>query len=261
MANVKITKQKLDALVQEYENPAFINDDPVQFPHRFKSKENIEISGFISSVFAYGNRKKIIENLNCIHQNLGKNPYEFILNFDLNRDGIFFGGFCYRFNNEEDILNLIGTLQNVLRKYGSLEKAFMRGYSDSDENVKNGLINFVKLFKENLVCGKQCTRSFSHLVPSPVNGSACKRLNMFLRWMVRKGPVDFGIWKGIPAYKLIIPLDVHVSRISRLWGLTGRSSDDWHTAEEITEKLKEFDPIDPVRYDFAIFGSGVNGVV
>ncbi len=253
----KITKTALDKLVEKFEIPDFIGDDPIQFPHKYSKKQDIEVSGFISSAFAYGNRKKIIENLHKVHKILNDNPYEFVLNFDIDRDAELFKGFIYRFTGEKDILFLIYSLSQVLRKFDSLEDAFLEGFSKKDPNVKQGLVNFVDLLRNNLPCDEECTRSFIHLVPSPLTGSACKRLNLFLKWMVRKPPVDLNVWQKIPADRLIIPLDVHVSRLSVKMGLTGRKSADWKKAEEITEKLKQFDPDDPVKYDFAIFGAGI----
>lgn len=255
-----ISKSQLDELVAKFETPDFIGADPVQFPHRYTKKQDIEVSGFIASAFAYGQRKKIIENLENIHKILNTSPYEFVINFDLDRDASFFSGFCYRFTGEQDILFLIDSLGKVLRQFETLEDAFLQGFSTHDKNVKNGLINFVNLLRANLPCGEPCAKTLSHLVPSPENGSACKRLNLFLKWMVRKPPVDLGIWNRVPADKLIIPLDVHVARVSMLWGLTDRKSDDWLKAEEITEKLKQLDPVDPVKYDFAIFGAGEAGL-
>jgi uncharacterized protein (TIGR02757 family) len=256
-----ITKSYLDQLVAKFETPDFIESDPVQFPHRYTKKQDIEVSGFISSAFAYGQRKKIIENLEYIHKTLNKSPHEFVVNFDIDRDARVISGFCYRFTGEEDILFLIYSLGQTLKQFDTLEDAFLQGFSPNDKNVRNGLINFVNLLRRNLPCNEPCSKAFSHLVPSPENGSACKRLNLFLKWMVRKGPVDLGIWNRIPADKLIIPLDVHVARVSMLWGLTDRKSDDWRKAEEITEKLKQYDPVDPVKYDFAIFGAGVSGLL
>lgn len=255
-----INKNTLNKLVEKFETPDFIKDDPVQFPHRYQKKQDIEISGFISSVFAYGNRKKIIENLNRIHKALNKNPYEFIINFDIDRDVELFRGFCYRFTGEKDILCLLYSLSQLFKEFDSLEDAFLQGFLQEDKNVKQGLVNFVNLLRSRIPCDQECTKSFSHLIPSPEGGSACKRLNLFLKWMVRKPPVDLNIWHKIPTDKLIIPLDVHVSRVSLLWGLTERKSNDWKKAEEITEKLKQFDAEDPAKYDFAIFGAGISGL-
>lgn len=248
MTEIKVTKRHLDTLVRKFETVDFIKDDPVQFPHRFELKQDIEISGFISAAFAYGGRKKIIENLEYIHTTMDVNPYEFILNFDIDRECALFKGFCYRFHKEDDVLNLLSQLKKIYTRFESLEAAFVKGYSDEDKNIKNALINFVELFGDN------------KLIPSPKHGSACKRLNLFLKWMTREGPVDLGAWDKIPKNKLIIPLDTHVSKISRMWGLAERKNDDWRTAEEITDNLKLFDADDPVKYDFAIFGAGVHKV-
>ena len=300
-----MNKTSIDELVEKFETPDFIKADPVQFPHRFSKKQDIEVSGFISSAFAYGKREKIIENLEFIHAILGDSPYEFVLNFDINKDFELFKGFKYRYTGERDILCLLHVLGQILKKFDSLEDAFLQGFSRSDINVRKGLVNFVNLLRRELPCtghgilqhansglavqndeckdidgartpllltkcqekkegsapyGETCEKSFKHLVPSPENGSACKRLNLFLKWMVRKPPVDLGIWKGISSDKLIIPLDVHVARVSLLWGLTERTSNDWKKAEEITENLKKFDANDPAKYDFAIFGAGITGL-
>lgn len=256
----EITKINLDKLVEQFETPDFIDKDPVQFLHRYRDKKDIEISGLISSAFAYGNRKKIVENLACIHKITNSNLYEFIINFDIDRDSRFFSGFCYRFTQERDILFLFHSIKQVIKDFGSLENAFMSGFSQEDESIRRGLTNFVSLLRSRIPCGEQCLKGFVHLLPSPENGSACKRLNLFLKWMVRKGPVDLNIWQEIPSSKLIIPLDTHVFRISKLWKLTNRKTADWKTAEEITEKLRQFDPEDPVKYDFAIFSTGITGV-
>lgn len=255
---MKLTKEYLDNLVKTYEVPDFIKDDPVQFPHRFKNQADIEVSGLISSCFAYGSRKKIIETLAIIHDFMNNSPSEFAVNFDIDRDSELFKGFIYRYNQEKDLILLIYIIGQALKEYGTLEKAFLKGFNPNDKNIKQSLINFVNLLRNYLPCDERTCRGLFHLIPSPELGSACKRLNLFLKWMVRKGPVDLNIWKTIPAKKLIIPLDTHVARISRKWELTSRQSNDWKTAEEITENLKEFDDSDPVKYDFAIFGSGVS---
>ena len=136
----------------------------------------------------------------------------------------------------------------------------MKGFVPDEENIRASLTNFVQLLRSYIPCDETTCRGLFHLIPSPELGSACKRLNLFLKWMIRKSSVDLNIWKNIPANKLIIPLDTHVASISRKWKLTERKSNDWKTAEEITEKLKEFDAIDPVKYDFAIFGLGIGGL-
>jgi len=254
-----LTKEYLDSLVKKYETPDFIKDDPIQFPHKFKKQQDIEISGLIASSFAYGSRKKIIETVDNIHQIMDYNPYEYVQNFDLDRDAQDFKGFIYRYNNERDIILLIYILSQVLKEYESLEKAFLANYNPNEKYLKESLSDFVRLLRSYLPCDEKTCRGIFHLLPSPELGSACKRLNLFLKWMIRKPPVDLNIWKNIPADKLLIPLDTHVARLSRKWKLTARKQNDWKTAEEITDKLKEFCPEDPAKYDFAIFGSGVSG--
>ena len=257
----KFTKEYLDELVKIYEIPNFIENDPVQFPHRFTKQENIEVSGLISACFAYGSRPEIIKTLQYIHGFLNDGPAEFVLNFNIDRDAELFKGFIYRYDTEKELVLLLHLIGQALKEYGTLENAFLKGFHPDDENIKQSLTNFVNLLRSYLPCNEITCKGLFCLIPSPEKGSACKRLNLFLRWMVRKPPVDLNIWKNIPASKLIIPLDTHVGRISRKWGLTSRKIDNWKTAEEITENLKQFDNIDPVKYDFAIFGQGMNGLV
>lgn len=254
----KLTKKYLDELVKTYEIPDFIGADPIQFPHRYTNQADIEVSGLISTCFAYGSRKKIIETLENIHEIFNGSPAEFALNFNIDRDAELFKGFVYRYNQERDLVLLIYIIGKALKEYGTLEKAFMKGYNPSEKNIKQSLTNFVNLLRSYLPCDEVTCRGLFHLIPSPELGSACKRLNLFLKWMIRKPPVDLNIWKNISENKLIIPLDTHVARISKEWGLTSRKSNDWKTAEEITKNLKKFDPADPIKYDFAIFGFGIN---
>jgi len=257
---MKPSKETLDRLTEKYEKPVFIENDPVQFPHRYIKQADIEVSGLISACFAYGSRPKIIETLAYIHEFFNGSPSEFVLNFDIDRDAEIFKGFIYRYDSEKELVLLLYIIGRSLKDFGTLEKAFLQGYNPKDKNLKQSLTNFVNLLRSYIPCDETTCGSLFRLFPSPEKGSACKRLNLFLKWMIRKPPVDLNIWKNIPANKLIIPLDTHVGRISRKWKLTERKSDDWKTAEEITEKLKEFDANDPVKYDFAIFGQGISGL-
>ena len=256
----QITKKYLDELVIAYETPDFIKDDPVQFPHRYSYQQDVEVSALISSCLAYGNRKKIIETLDYIHKIINGSPAEFAINFHIDRDAGLFKGFIYRYNQERDIVQLFHIIGQALREHETLEKAFLKGYKPDENNIKQSLTCFVNLLRGYLPCTEERCKGLYHLLPDPAGGSACKRLNLFLKWMVRKGAVDLNVWKSIPESKLIIPLDTHVARISRKWGLTSRKTDDWKTAEEITENLKKFDSDDPVRYDFALFGMGIAGL-
>lgn len=256
----KLTKKYLNELVKTYETSDFIKDDPVQFPHMYEKQEDIEVSALISSCFAYGNRKKIVETVSNIHKYFSGSPSEFVENFDIDRDAELFKGFIYRYNQERDLVLLLHIIGQTLKEHKTLENAFLRGFNPNDNNVKNSLTNFVNLLRAYTPCTEITCRGLYHLVPSPQLGSACKRLNLFLKWMVRKSPVDLNTWKNIPANKLIMPLDTHVARISRKWGLTERKGNDWKTAEEITENLKQYDETDPVKYDFALFGLGISGL-
>lgn len=249
-------KYKLDELVKKYETPEFIKNDPVQFLHRFIIKQDIEIAGIISSSLAYGKREAFIEKLNYILKILGSSPYDFIKCLDEKACEHYFKDFKYRFNTGNDICILLGKLQKLYNKYYSLEDFLSQKMISSTCTSKNIISIISAEFRKNIN-----EKSYCHLFPSPQNNSACKRLNLFLKWMIRKSPVDLGIWNIIEPKELIIPLDVHVAKVARNLKLTSRKSNDWITAEEITIKLKEFDPIDPVKYDFALFDIGIEKII
>lgn len=257
----------LDTLVDKYKNPDFIKNDPIRFPHRYKDPKDIEIMAFIAAMMAQGKRTKIVENLEKIEKLMNNDPYNFIYNFDYETDSPKFDSFshfAYRNILGKEIVCIFYLLKQVLHKYGSLKNLFLEGLDiNKQKNVKQALIHFT-----NVIFSMEpppnpdmnpIPNTVKALLPNPEKGSACKRLNMFLRWVVRKDDVDLGLWTEVPASMLLIPLDFHVSKISRDLGLTSRKQDDWKTAEEITNKLKEFDPEDPSKYDFAIFGTGIAG--
>ena len=244
--NKKELKEHLDNLVLEFETSDFIKNDPIQFPHRFKKQQDIEISALISSSLAFGKREKIIEAVEKIHQIMENEPYNFCQNYKKS-DSKIFENFKYRYIDGQNIADVFEGLSKVTKDFGSLEEVFLKHHTSEDETVKEGLIGFVG---EIITCG-------NYLLPCPSKKSACKRLNLFLKWMVRKAPVDLGIWQNIDASKLIIPLDVHVAKVSRKLGLLKRNPNDWQSAYEITQMLKEFDPKDPTKYDFALFGEGI----
>ncbi|MFN4245553.1 MAG: TIGR02757 family protein [Brevinematia bacterium] len=254
-------KEYLDKLYEKYCVPEFIKSDPIQFVYVFDDNMNKEISGFLASVMSQGKRKNIISKTKeLIFDVMGGDPLNYILKFDFQRIGKLegFSYFSYRNITGLQLAYIINSLKYVLNKWGSLKNLFYEMYKKNSwyMNIKFALIDVVY---EMFSWSNKIPSDVSSLVPNPSRGSACKRLNMFLRWMVRKDKVDTGLWNDIiPTSKLVIPLDFHVSKISRELNLTKRSQDDWITAEEITEKLKVFDPNDPVKYDFAIFGYGVN---
>ncbi len=246
-------KEYLDYLVEKYETVDFIKDDPIQFPHRFDILQDIEISGFISSALAYGKRGAFIEKLEFLHKILGKYPYEFCMNYNPDKDFKYLENFIYRFNKGEDISNLLIAFQNFYKKNHS-----MKEFCEKDYLIKNNIKKVITDFVEELSSGvKNQTDRFSYLVVSPKLNSPCKRINLFFRWMVRKSDVDIGIWDKINKKDLIIPLDTHVAKMSRNLNLLQRNSNDWKSAEIITDNLKKFDNLDPVKYDFALFGLGV----
>ncbi len=241
-----ITKEELDSLVDKYENVNFIKNDPIQFPHRGSCKEEIEIYGFISSLFAYGNRKVFIAKLD----ELFKKANFDILNYIKNGDFKNLKGFEYRFAKDFDIIPIFKILNILYNESKGLEDLF--AYSYQQENFLKSVVDYFYLRAP-----KSVAQGFYHMIPNPENGGAMKRLNMFLRWMVRKPPVDLGIWKFMAPKDLLIPLDVHVARISREMGLLKRKSNDFKAVLELTEKLKNFCPDDPIKYDFAMFAFGV----
>lgn len=249
-------KTFLDKKVEEFNNLSFIKDDPVCLPHRFSKKQDIEIAGFFAAIFAWGIRKTIISKGTQLFKLMDNAPYDFCLNHtdnDLKR----LEGFCHRTFNDTDLLYFVNFLKTHYSKNKSLEPAFFNNktLSQGDKIIENSL-NYFNQYFFSLEEVPQRTKKH---IASPDRNSACKRLNMFLRWMVRndnKG-VDFGIWKKIKPADLICPLDLHVARVSRKFNLLKRKQADWLAAIELTEQLKKLDIEDPVKYDFALFGLGV----
>jgi len=261
---MKSLKQTLDRLYREYDFEGRVLHDPIEFPHQFKRPEDIELSGFIASCFAYGRVdlfKPVIKNILSV---MGESPYGFLREFSLKKHGPLFSGIKYRFNKSDDIVCLLYALNRVIKKYGSIEAALKSSYRDDDPDTGNGLAGLVNVLlgtDVSPVYGKDIKPAgFRQFLPSPASGSACKRICLFLRWMVRDADIDFGIWKGIPGSKLVIPLDTHIARISKCLGFTKRSSQDWKMAVEITGALRKLDPSDPLKYDFALCHQGIAGL-
>lgn len=256
--NQHIIKQNLDKLYDEYDFKGRIAHDPIGLPHKFSNAEDIEAAGFIASSFAYGRIDLFKSVIGRLLNIMGKNPYDFLINFKLSRHRKLFSGISYRFSSNDDITAFLSVLHNALAEYGTLEGLFKLNYSNNDQNVEKALTEFVNVFfKINSRTVRTESAGFRHFFPSPKKGSACKRINLFLRWMIRDKDIDLGIWKGIPKNKLIIPLDTHIARISKCLELTKRKSADWLMAAEITESLKGFDPEDPLKYDFALCHQGI----
>lgn len=247
-------KRFLNENCKEFNYQKRLLNDPVEFLHRYENKEDIEVSGFISALFAYGRVglfKPVIEK---ILNAMGESPYEFLIDFKPERERSHFRGVYYRFQKEKDILELLRLTGLILKKHKSIERAFYAFYSSEDTDTEKAIEGFSGYILE--LSGLK-TLGLSQLFPLPSRGSACKRMNLFLRWMVRKDEVDLGLWKGIPKDKLIIPLDVHIARIAIRFGLTKRQTPDIKMAKEITSALKLLDPEDPLKYDFMLCHTGM----
>lgn len=250
-------KQKLEFHYKAFDRTK-LTPDPLQFLHRFEDEADIEIAGLLSSIFAYGNIKQIENTLEKLFSVLDVSPYSFIRNLDSEILNTKLSGISHRFYSEDDVKKLLIILKKELNKFKSIRQIFLQGYNISDENVKIGISklsnHFINSFIETF---GEITNGIKFMFPLPEKGSACKRMNLFLRWMVRKDELDFGLWNEISASKLVIPVDTHIAKICRYLKLTHRKNSDWKMAEEITNNLKKFDPDDPVKYDFAICHIGI----
>ena len=247
-------KDFLDELVERYNRPDFIADDPISLPHRFSLRQDIEIIGFWVAVLAWGQRKQIIRSGEKLLELMEQSPYDFVKNHQA-QDRARFERFVHRTFQPEDAIFFLEVLQGFYQKYDSLEEVFVADFEAEAPHIETALISFERHFFEQPWV---LARSRKHL-PSPLRGSSCKRLCMFLRWMVRQDDkgVDFGLWTKIKAAQLLPPLDVHVERQARRLGLLQRPKSDWKAVLELGEQLRLLDPQDPVRYDFALFGLGI----
>jgi uncharacterized protein (TIGR02757 family) len=247
-------KSFLDEKVAQYNQPGFIEKDPISIPHQYSKKQDIEITGLFAATLAWGQRVTIIRKCNELFRMMDNDPHAFITGHrekDLKR----FLDFKHRTFNPTDALYFIEFLRWFYKRFDSLESAF--DVRNDEETIENGLIRFQKLF---FSLDNYPTRTRKH-ISSPERKATCKRMVMYLRWMVRddnKG-VDFGIWKTIKPSQLICPCDLHVDRVARKLKLIRRKQTDWQTALELTTNLRKFDPVDPVKYDFALFGLGIEG--
>ncbi|MFN0013628.1 MAG: TIGR02757 family protein [Saprospiraceae bacterium] len=247
-------REFLEAAVLRFNTPGFITDDPISVPHRFERLQDREIMGFWTATLAWGQRKTIIQNARRLAELMDGVPHEFVVGHE-EQDRKRFLDFKHRTFQATDALYFLEFFQNYYRQYDSLENAFTRHLQPGDVTVENALTGFHHDFFDHPWAPH---RTRKH-VATPQRGSTCKRINMFLRWMVRRdgAGVDFGDWRRISPSQLLIPLDVHVERIARRMGLLQRPQTDWKSVLELTENLRAFDPDDPVKYDFALFGLGV----
>ncbi|TAD83489.1 MAG: TIGR02757 family protein [Bacteroidetes bacterium] len=251
-----MTPQLIDFLNQkqaQYNQRGFIGNDPIVVPHAFSKLQDIEIAGFFAAIFAWGNRTTIINKSKSLMEAMQHAPHDFVLHHGPQQLKALLT-FKHRTFNADDLLFFIEFLQQHYRQHNSLETAFTRGMQPGDAHIENALIGF----KQYMFGFEHLRRTQKH-VSSPLQNSSCKRLCMYLRWMVRHDAagVDFGLWKTISPAQLVCPMDVHVARAARQYGLFTRKQPDWLAALELTNNLKKLDPTDPVKYDFALFGLGV----
>jgi len=236
----------------QYNNPKFIESDPVSIPHMYSNKQDVEISGFLTSVISWGRRAAILKSANKLMQLMDNSPSDFITNsadIEFKR----FSGFVYRTFNSDDCLFLISALRNIYSHGDSLENIATQSFKEN-----NNIMDAITGIRNAIIKTPHLKRSEKHLA-NPITGSAAKRVNMYLRWMIRKdnNGVDFGIWKNIPQSHLICPLDVHSGNVARKIGILTRKQNDWKAAEELTAQLRIIDKNDPVKFDYALFGMGV----
>jgi uncharacterized protein (TIGR02757 family) len=262
--NSENLKTTLDSL---YVNRSLqhLANDPLSFCHHFPEPADQEIAGLIASSFAYGNVKIILRTLDSIFARIGPSPRRFVEQFDPQEGLRLFAGFKHRFNDYRDLCALLHAIRLMVSAAGSIEGFFCKGVDPANDDLGEAMAKFsssVLAFDYTAVFGTQSPPDdayFNFLFPSPDSGSACKRLCMYLRWMVRPADgIDLGTWKTIPPSRLIIPVDAHIQRICRLLGFTSRKQADWQMAREITAALRSFDPLDPVKYDFSICHLGIS---
>jgi uncharacterized protein (TIGR02757 family) len=244
-------KSFLDEKVNLYNNPKFIETDPIQIPHLFTLKEDIEITGFLVATISWGNRKSIINNGNRLVELMGNSPYDFVMNFSEEQSESL-SNFVHRTFNNEDLAYFLKSLQNIYKNHGGLETLFSK--HAKKDSMQPAIHHFKKTFFEL----PHPSRTQKH-ISDPLKNSAAKRINMFLRWMVRNDAtgVDFGIWKSIDSSQLSCPLDVHSGNVARKLKLLKRKQNDAKALLELDNSLRKLDSQDPVKYDFALFGLGV----
>jgi len=244
-------KSFLDFKAEQYNTPEFIDSDPVQITHQFSKKEDIEIAGFLTDTISWGNRKSILKNANRLMEMLDRSPYDFILNHS-ESDLETLKGFVHRTFNESDLVYFISALKNIYNNHGGIETVFTK--TAEEKSLQPAIHEFKKIFFEI----PHLPRTQKH-VSDPLKNSAAKRINMYLRWMVRKdnAGVDFGIWENLKASQLSCPLDVHSGNVARKLKLLKRKANDAKALNELDKSLRKLDASDPVKYDFALFGLGV----
>ena len=251
-------KDVLERLYEKYNRRELINPDPLQFVYRYSNQADMEIAAFLASALAYGRVQQIEKSLTNLLGRMGQSPSEFVINFNKDKRQTL-KDFKHRFTTGDDISDLLTLLRTIINRCGSIEQYFALGYNSGDENIIPALTEFCDSLLDIHAAGAkgQPARGLKYLLVTPAGGSACKRLNLFLRWMVRDDDVDAGLWKSIDKAKLIVPVDVHMGRLCKILGLYNQKTVSLSTAIEITESFAEIEPADPVKYDFALSRIGI----
>jgi len=253
-----IIKDVLEKLYSKYNHRDLIKPDPLQFVYRYDNPSDMEVTAFLAADLAYGRVEQIQNSLTNLFGRMGESPYEFVRGFG-KAEQKQLSGFKHRFTTNQDISDLLRLLKKVLNQYGSIEKFFIQGYNPGDRNIVPALSNFCNSLLDMYAAehNGKTSRGLKYLLVNPAKGSACKRLNLFLRWTVRDDDVDTGLWKSIDKAKLIVPVDVHMGRLCKILGLYNRNAVSLPTAIKITEGFAEIEPTDPVKYDFALSRIGI----
>jgi len=263
MASVARLRAPLERLYRDFDWTARIEKDAIQFPLRYADPADREVAALLTACLAYGRVDLFGPWIDWALARMAPAPHRFILGFDPEKDGPRFDGFRYRFNRPRDLAAFCLATQRVLLGHGSLRACFLSGYAEAAPDVGPALERFVQAFRSQdlrpIFPRGRLSRGYRHLFPLPSRGGPCKRLHLFLRWMVRREPPDFGLWREVSPAKLLIPVDTHVENMSRAVGLTRRKSRTWRMAVEITKRLRLLDPSDPVKYDFALCHKRMSG--
>jgi uncharacterized protein (TIGR02757 family) len=248
-----LLKRRLDELVATFD-VSTIEPDPLQLVLRFKDPLDQEVAGLIAAAFAYGRADIIVANMGVVLSRMKPSPFRYLRTFDAREASQRFAGFAHRFHKTPDLVDFLQILATIIRKHGSIGALFQECYDSEDADIAQSLSRFTRTA---LATGNGARATLRYLLTNPEDGSACKRMNLYLRWMVRRTPPDLGLWMFVDPAKLVMPLDTHVHRIATFLGLSDRKSGDWKAARALTDNLARFDAADPVRYDFALCRLGI----
>jgi uncharacterized protein (TIGR02757 family) len=255
--------EPLERLYREFDYAGRVERDAIRFPLRYPDTRDRELVALLTACLAYGRVDLFGSALEGVLAAMGRSPRAFVADFDAARDAPRFAGFIYRFNRPRDIAAFCVAARDLLARYGTLEKCFLAGDVDAEGRVGPALEAFARAFLDadlrEIFPDDRRSRGYRHLFPLPSAGGPCKRLHLFMRWMVRREPPDFGLWTGVSPARLLVPIDTHVENMARAIGLTRRRARNWRMAEEITARLAALDPADPVKYDFALCHKRMSG--